>query len=1603
LVAKALDDAPRLSHSIPGRVRIRLPESWGQRQPDVETLLRQISGVHSARANPLTGTVLVHFDPVTTDEGSLLAILGGHERPESGVPAEAAPLPAVRRESSTRTARARIAVRGLDRGPALPNHVVERLESWPGVSLARANPLTGRVLVEYDPGEVALADLRAEISGLEPPEPAGSPQPVFLPGSQPLIRDVSRAIGAGLGLGVLAAWRLAGATGPPAGTIAPALVAGVIGLLDSFPVTRNGLRRVLRPDRGDLVLGAIGTVSRTLAGGSLGLAVSGAQPLRSLTEARAREDSRRRYEERTESAAVAQPGMTIRLDAGDATPLPATVVTGAGTTIGRDGLPVPVSPGAAVDGGARLYGGPFELELQGVEPFTPLPRPAPAARSLHDRYLRAAVPLSLAHAAVTALVTRSFSRTFAALLLVNPGASLVGAEAADSGASARALRSGATVVGTRPERTIRLPGVLLLDYPRLLVDGLEIDAVVPLTDANDPAGVLARAAGIAAAAGSPWGDVFRAVAATPADDGTFAGGAATAHAGGEPYSLGPVEEDDMVPAELRLRYRGDYLLVLRGPHAGRALGVIALRPRPAPGVAKLIEICRSRSVELGVIGVGDPISSQAIADRAGISLVEGDDALGSIRARQAAGALVAFASGTAEAAGAFAACDLAIGVTDGPSGLAGHADLLAPDFATIAAIIESGARRETSARDSAILSAIANAVGATWGSRARPGVERASAPMNIATLTALAAGWARLRGGEQPRSAISRLADPQPERWGRRSVVSVLQEFGTSEEGLTAAQAVERRQAAPPVARAHRLRDAVVEQLRSPLTGILAAGAGLSLALGATADVFMIGAMIVANAAAGVWQERQADRAAQTLERLGAVSARVLRDGRPAMVPASEVVPGDILLLARGDRVVADARLLSAQGLEVDEAALTGESLPLPKAPDGATEASRIVLDGSDVAVGTGSAVAVAVGRDTRMGVIAAALATDQAPGQSPLTAHLNRLLGQFLPLAAAGGAIVAAAGLLRREPPLAQAAVGASIAVAAVPEGLPLLARVGEAAVARRLAGRNALVRRLSAVEALGRVDVACTDKTGTLTEGALVLRFVANADGEVSLLDELTADARLVLLTAALAGPHPDALDAADDPTDIAVARAACNAGLDGELRALRERESPFDPARSFHAAVVQGRLCVEGAAEALAPRCTHTRLGGDAHPLDADGRRKLLVTARDLAERGLRVLMVAEGSPEDSPEDPQGLVALGFLAISDPLRPEVPAAVRRCQKAGVRVVMITGDHPATARAIAREAGLLGDHEVLTGADLAGLRDDELGLRLEGAAVIARATPFDKLRIVENLQRQGHTVAMTGDGVNDAPALRLADVGVAMGRGGTEVARQAADVVLADDNFSTLVEALVEGRSFWRNVRRALGLLLGGNLGELGLQVGASILGLASPLTTRQILAVNLITDVLPALAVALQRPEHHDLAGLAREGASALEVPLRRDVARRGAATGLPTLATHLVALRLGGLPMARTVAFAGIIGTQLAQTLDAGRGESGLSRSVLGAVLGSAGLFFATLTISPLRGFLGLALPSPLGWGLIGASAVAALLINRVLSLSATASPPVGLAG
>ncbi len=1586
---------PRVLHTITGRVRVHLPGWSGQGKRQVEVWLHHMHGVERVQANPDTGNILVVFDPAHQDEQSIVQAIQQFDCESlHDEPAQPASPPSVVHEKQGKTVRARITVRGMDRDPHLAKHVVHHLQKHSGVR-AHANPLTGRVLIEFAEHEAELDDLIAEIADLERPDLPGEDRPAYPLDPGPLLQSATRTLGTALGLGLLATRRLLNVQEPLPGAGPAAYAAGMIGLFYGLPGVRTGLRRLLGRTAADLLVNIPGIVTLTLSSSPLGLAVVGAESLRLLTEVRERRSVWKRHEARVAQAPSAQPDAIIRLESGERVPLAAQVQEGSGTASGLDGMPLPVSPGTTIPAGARLYGGPFVVQLKAedsFESFTPQSRPAPAAPTLYEKYQRIQAPISLAYAGLTGLFTRSFSQTFASLLLVNARTAAIGVDNADLYANARVLRAGVTIVGTRPERTIRLPNLVLLDSARLLTEKLELANVLPLSEEIEPSEALARAAGIANAVGSPWGGIFHTTSQVNASNGSFDGKTATAFVEGIRYTLGPVADWQALPEAGSLRQRGNYILALRREREEKPLALYALRPRLAAGVEALVSTCQRLGVKLALLSQGDELALRALVHRAHVSLLESNSALRVIAEHQKRGELVAFISDQVGAMAGFAACDLAIGLSDGRSRFPARADLLAPDLAAVAAILEAGARREVTMRDSVGLSIISNIVGITWGFQGNPGVAVASRAVYITALGALADGWLRMRGGKEARSTVARMVDPQPERWGRRDIAEVLRLLNTSEQGLSSKQASERRRKAPVLQTRNALQAALLEQLRSPLTGILAVGALLSLLFGSAGDVVIIGGTIVANTIVGVWQEHKANQVAETLRQIGTSQTRVLRDQLECIVSSDALVAGDVLLLAAGDRIAADARVIESHGLEVDEAALTGESFPVPKFAQDGNESAHILLEGSDVTTGTGRAVVVAVGEQTRLGATRTAL-VEEKEQISPLGTRLGRMLRLFLPISAAGGAAVIGAGLLWQRPLTSLLATGATVALAGVPEGLPLLSRVGEAGVARRLAKHQAVVRRLSSVEALGRVDVVCTDKTGTMTKGRLQLSLIADADQEASLEPGLPEALTRVLRTAALASPHPEAQGARAHPTDVAVVQGALAAGLKPQSDLSREAELSFDPARSFHVTIARGRLCIKGAPEVILSRCRSYLQNGEQQLLNDAQRAHLLTRAQKLAARGLRVLMIAEGASEQPLDNPQNLTALGFIGIQDPLRPAVQRAVKRCQAAGVRVIMITGDHPATARAIAQEAGLLQGKagEILNAMDIAGLQNGDLDRHLKHAAVIARATPLDKLRIVESLRRQGHTVAMTGDGVNDAPALRLADIGVAMGQSGTEVARQTADVVIADDDFSTLVEGFVEGRSFWRNIRRSLGLLLGGNLGELGLVVGASLLGTSMPLTVGQILAVNAITDILPAIAVILQQPEHRDLTRLQREGASALDAPLFREVIRRGLATALPSLAAYLITLNTGTLPQARAVAFTSIVVTQLAQTLMAGRSEGHLTRPVLGAVSGSLGVLVAAFSIPPLRQFLSLVIPPPSAWLLVGASALAALLVNRLLSL------------
>jgi Ca2+-transporting ATPase len=606
----------------------------------------------------------------------------------------------------------------------------------------------------------------------------------------------------------------------------------------------------------------------------------------------------------------------------------------------------------------------------------------------------------------------------------------------------------------------------------------------------------------------------------------------------------------------------------------------------------------------------------------------------------------------------------------------------------------------------------------------------------------------------------------------------------------------------------------LLQQFKSPVVLLLLGACAVSGALGELADALAIASIVVLNAGVGFFQEYRAERAMQALRAMTAPRARVRRDHVPTVISAAEVVPGDLLLLEAGDIVAADATLLEAHRLATNEAPLTGESAQVEKRAEpsarGAVLAERhdAVFMGTSVATGTGVAVVSATGMSTELGRIADLLQTAEVT-QTPLQRRLASVSRTLLLLCLGVVAVVAVAGVLHGAPAFDVFLSAVSLAVAAVPEGLPAIVTIALALGVQRMARHHVLVRKLPAVETLGCATVICTDKTGTLTTGVMTVR-------------ELWGSDRRALLDAAAACCDAE-LDAAGsgvgDTTELALLAAAAEAGIhraDIEAQRPRIAEEPFDTAtRRMSVTRADGRIYVKGAVESVLPLCTA-------------GTGCASETAATLSARGLRVLAIAVGAGTTE----RALTLVGLVGIADAPRPEAIAAVAAARSAGIETVMITGDHPLTAQAIAKELGITHVH--------------------------ARATPEDKLKIVRTWKARGAVVAMTGDGVNDAPALREAHIGVCMGKTGTEVTREASDMVLTDDNFASIVTAVRQGRGIFDNIRKALVYLLSGNSAELLLMLVASLCGLPVPLLPLQLLWINLVTDGFPALALVMDSPE-------------------------------------------------------------------------------------------------------------------------------------------------
>lgn len=1240
-----------------------------------------------------------------------------------------------------------------------------------------------------------------------------------------------------------------------------------------------------------------------------------------------------------------------------------------------------------------------------------LERPIPLGPGLAERYANVAIPAALMGYGLMAALSRSHDRALATLIGGTPRGPRLGRETFACAVGQAASGRGALVLRPAALRRLDRVDTVVLDARVLATGTWMVDTMVPLA-----AGTSSGAHGTPDAA-PDIDDIHARIheltdGADPSQPQERAG-----------WALRPLSDGQAAGTELPretaalvdtwAEQGGRALLVL---HDGEPVAVADLVPQLHPLADHLVRAARGCG---RVVLAGGPPGLHRRFELDEAVPVGGTRTSALVRSLQQDGHGVAVvASRTSRA---LVRADLGIGVTTGLRRVPWDADVAGPP--EVAHLLLTAVPQALRLSRQCVRVEAVKAVVGTALALAVP-LPRAWARARLVTdgVTIAAMGTGTWEGW----TLRSRPAPVAMERtpWHAMTVRQVMGRLGTSSRGLEEAEAARRhqfdglgRRTAPAT-----LIGRVMEELANPLTPILAIGGGISAALGSVLDAVLIGGVLAVDALVGGAQRLGADRAAGRLVAATSARVRLRRADRPRMKEeaADLLVRGDMIELRAGDAVPADCRVVEATGLEVDESSLTGESqlvvkTPAPTAARAVADRRSMLYEGTTVAAGNALAVVVATGTATEAGSAAEATPSDGLP-DSGVERRLNALGRWFLPLSIASGVVLFVVGLVRRQPLGAALGSAVSLCVAAVPEGLPFIATVAELAAARRLSTRNTLVRSASTIEALGRTDVLCFDKTGTLTEGRISLQQVSDG-GERRPLDALAPRLRRVVAAAALAAPGGPA-SALTHPTDRAIATGAERAGATSDLVApdgwQRLAELPFEPARGYHA--VLGRtstgeppserdrepgevlLVVKGAPEVVLARCDRVRRNGTDAPFDAELRE---VVDREIdrhARQALRVLVVAERIlPAPGPEAPaslddadvDGLCLLGLLGLADPVRPTAAESVGRLAAAGVRIVMLTGDHPSTAAAIARELRPDEEPRMMTGPELDALDDAELARTLPGISVFARVTPAHKVRIVTALRAAGRVVAVTGDGANDAPAIRISDVGIAIGSRATPAARTAADVVVTDDRIETIVDAIVEGRAMWASVRKALGILLGGNLGEIAFVLATTVFTGRSALNARQLLLVNVLTDMLPAMAIAA-RPPAGSAEKLLSEGPEAsLGAALTRHLRLRATITTAAAGSAWIVARMTGTRARAGTVALVALVASQLLQTLtDAGRDPL-----VALAAVGSLVALVLVVSVPGLSHFFGSRPLGPAGWTIGLTAAAGSVLLPAVLEIVA----------
>jgi len=1203
-------------------------------------------------------------------------------------------------------------------------------------------------------------------------------------------------------------------------------------------------------------------------------------------------------------------------------------------------------------------------------------RPVPLPRGPIEEYADRAVFVSLGGFALSFLTTRSFQRASAALF----------------GGLPRPARLGREVFASRLAQALASRGVLVLDQ-RVLRRLDRIDCLVLHGD------LLGRRQFVVGAVLSEDPEDIQ-EARQHAEQLFNAKRPLELQTDGL-WQLGPFGRSDAtIDVALRehARVRGKHGgFVLSLERAGRVVAVVEIEILAQAGVEELIDAAHDAEMRVVIASASAEVLQDLNADEV---IPESEGLLAGVRRLQREGKAVCLVAprGAAE----LAAADCAVGLCSAEQPTPWSADLLVGnDLTDVHFIIQACAwsRRLSKRAVKIALTAATLGTVASAGGLLSFTHRRVMFVVNSATLVAMFNSMRASRALEQ--EALPAPRDPTP--WHALEAEGVLVRLGSSQHGIGPEEVERRRikvEAHGPVRGLMGLGEAISDELFNPLAPLLAAGAALSAMVGSLSDALVLSGVVGSSAVAGGVQRFRTERRIRRLSRSAPVRALVRRHGSERVVEERELVMGDVVVLNPGDIVPADCRVIEASALEVDASSLTGESLPVAKQsgasfePQIADRASMLYA-GTVIAAGRALGVVVATGESTvaRHGASGARAVR----GQGGVEKRLRDLMDLTGPVALAACVGVVGGGLLRGRKLEDLVGTGVSLAVASVPEGLPLLATAAQLSAAERLSARQALVRNPRSIEALGRINVICFDKTGTVTRGQLELSSVYGGGRFLPLAECGPAQLAAVAVGARATAAEQRSLGAAD-PTDDALRRAGALVSVGVETGAFgwrRVSEVNFASGRNYHATLAetdQGPLLsVKGAPEVILPLCERVR--GSQGLLSESTRAALAEEVDRLARQGLRLLAVAERAHPSvealEPRHVSSLEFVGFLAFSDPLRPSAKRAIAGIRRAGIQTLMVTGDHPSTARAIAEALGLLDGRRVLTGAELAHSSDEELDqlLHTQSVAVFARVTPSQKVRVVRALQRIGRVVGMVGDGTNDAPAIRLADCGIAIGEHGTAAARGAADVVLMDGRVETLVDAIIEGRAMWASVRDAVSILLGGNLGEIGFTLGVGLIEGRPPLNARQLLLVNLLTDVAPAMAIALRPPSRDTLEVLATlTPEETLGRPLNRQIAFRALATALGATGAYTVARLTGSYSGARTVALAALVGSQLGQTLRSG----GLSTPVVTTSLLSAAALVTVIQTPGLSHFFGCRPLGPFGWG---TAVVASIAATRFASTAA----------